>query len=122
MVRRGRRVGGGLMAYSSNVSLLMTRGAHLMKQEDDRWLLTLVAGSGQTPPTDPAGAAKFVSELRSPLIAQMLPLFEPASKMTVYRLSKNRWRHYERWNENLSGYIAMGDAACVFNPNEGTGM
>ena len=98
------------------------RGAHLMKQENDRWLLTLVAGSGHYPPTDPEGAAKFVSELRSPLIAQMLPLFEPTSKMTAYRLSKNRWRHYERWKENLTGYISMGDAACVFNPNQGQGM
>jgi len=93
-----------------------------MKQENDRWLLTLVAGSGQHPPTDSEGAAKFVGELRSPLIAQMLPLFEPTSKMTAYRLSKNRWRHYERWKENLSGYIAMGDASCVFNPNQGQGM
>jgi 2-polyprenyl-6-methoxyphenol hydroxylase-like FAD-dependent oxidoreductase len=93
-----------------------------MKQENDRWLLTLVAGSGQSPPIDPEGAAKFVSELRSPLIAQMLPLFEPTSKMTAYRLSKNRWRHYERWKENLNGYIAIGDAACVFNPNQGQGM
>jgi 2-polyprenyl-6-methoxyphenol hydroxylase-like FAD-dependent oxidoreductase len=98
------------------------RGAHLMKQENDRWLLTLVAGSGECPPIDPEGTAKFVSELRSPLIAQMLPLFEPTSKMTAYRLSKNRWRHYERWKENLSGYIAIGDAACVFNPNQGQGM
>jgi 2-polyprenyl-6-methoxyphenol hydroxylase-like FAD-dependent oxidoreductase len=98
------------------------RGAHLMKQENDLWLLTLVAGSGQCPPTDPEGTAKFVSELRSPLIAPMLPLFEPTSKMTAYRLSKNRWRHYERWKEELSGYIAIGDAACVFNPNQGQGM
>jgi 2-polyprenyl-6-methoxyphenol hydroxylase-like FAD-dependent oxidoreductase len=98
------------------------RGAHLMKQENDRWLLTLVAGAGQYPPTYPDGAAKFVAELRSPLIAQMLPLFEPTSKMTAYRLSKNRWRHYERWKENLDGFIALGDAACVFNPNQGQGM
>jgi len=98
------------------------RGAHLMKQENDRWLLTLVAGSGQSPPIDPEGAVKFVGELRSPLIAQMLPLFEPTSKMTAYRLSKNRWRHYEGWKENLSGFIAIGDAACVFNPNQGQGM
>ena len=98
------------------------RGAHLMKQENDLWLLTLVAGSGQCPPTDPEGTAKFVIELRSPLIAQMLPLFEPTSKMTAYRLSKNRWRHYERWKEDLSGYLAIGDAACVFNPNQGQGM
>jgi hypothetical protein len=82
----------------------------------------LVAGAGQHPPTDPDGTAKFVGELRSPLIAQMLTLFEPTSKMTAYRLSKNRWRHYERWKEDLSGYIAIGDAACVFNPNQGQGM
>jgi 2-polyprenyl-6-methoxyphenol hydroxylase-like FAD-dependent oxidoreductase len=98
------------------------RGAHLMKQENDRWLLTLVAGSGECPPSDSEGTARFVAELRSPLIPQMLPLFEPTSKMTTYRLSKNRWRHYERWKENLSGYIAIGDAACVFNPNQGQGM
>src|SRR5260370_22253698 len=42
------------------------RGAHLMKQENARWLLTSVAGAGQCPPTDPDGTAKFVSELRSP--------------------------------------------------------
>jgi hypothetical protein len=37
-------------------------------------------------------------------------------------LSKNRWRHYERWKEAFSGFIAIGDAACVFNPNQGQGM
>lgn len=98
------------------------KGAHLMRQENDLWLLTLVAGSGQHPPLAAEGVARFVSELRSPLISQMLPLFEPVSKMIAYRLSKNRWRHYERWKEDLSGFIAIGDAACVFNPNQGQGM
>ena len=97
-------------------------GAHLMRQENDLWLLTLVAGAGQDPPLEAEGVAKFVSGLRSPLISQMLPLFEPVSKMTGYRLSKNRWRHYERWKESLDGFIAIGDATCVFNPNQGQGM
>ena len=67
MGRSGPRDGGGLTVCSSSASLPMTFcGAHLMKQENDRWLLTLVAGSGQYPPTDPDGAAKFVNELRSP--------------------------------------------------------
>ncbi|MDP3172879.1 MAG: FAD-binding protein [Phenylobacterium sp.] len=97
-------------------------GAHLMRQEGDLWLLTLVAGAGQEPPMDPDGVAKFLAGLRSPLISEMLPLFEPVSKMTGYRLSKNRWRHYERWADSLDGFIAMGDATCVFNPNQGQGM
>lgn len=98
------------------------QGAHLMKQENDLWLLTLVAGSGMHPPTDSSGITRFVGGLRSPLIADMLPLFEPVSRATAYRLSKNRWRHYERWTGALGRFIAIGDAACVFNPNQGQGM
>lgn len=52
----------------------------------------------------------------------MLPLFEPVSRATAYRLSKNRWRHYERWQDALGRFIAIGDAACIFNPNQGQGM
>ena len=96
--------------------------AHLMRQEDDRWLLTLVAGGGGEPPMDPEGVARFLAELRSPLIGQMMPLFEPVTKMTGYRLSKNRWRHYERWTESFDGFLALGDSTCVFNPNLGQGM
>jgi 2-polyprenyl-6-methoxyphenol hydroxylase-like FAD-dependent oxidoreductase len=97
-------------------------GAHLMRQENDLWLLTLVAGSEREPPLKPEAVAEFLAQLRSPLISQMLPLFEPISKITGYRLSKNRWRHYESWKENLAGFIAMGDSTCVFNPNQGQGM
>lgn len=39
------------------------RGAHLMKQENDLWLLTLVAGAGSHPPTDSTGIARFVRDL-----------------------------------------------------------
>lgn len=97
-------------------------GAHLMRQEGNLWMLTLVSGAGEDPPLDPEGVARFVAQLRSPLISQMLPLFEPVSKMVGYRLSKNRWRHYEQWAESLAGFIALGDATCVFNPNQGQGM
>lgn len=97
-------------------------GAHLMRQENDLWLLTLVVGAGEDPPLEPDGVAEFVARLRSPLISQMLPLFKPVSKMTGYRLSKNRRRHYERWRERLGGFIAIGDATCIFNPNQGQGM
>jgi 2-polyprenyl-6-methoxyphenol hydroxylase-like FAD-dependent oxidoreductase len=96
--------------------------AHLLRHEGDRWLLTLVAGGGADPPMDAAGVEAFLSSLRSPLLAQMLPLFEPETKFVGYRLSKNRWRRYDRWAESLDGFVALGDSACVYNPNLGQGM
>jgi 2-polyprenyl-6-methoxyphenol hydroxylase-like FAD-dependent oxidoreductase len=34
----------------------------------------------------------------------------------------NRHRHYERWPVTLPGFLAVGDAACAFNPIYGQGM
>jgi hypothetical protein len=34
----------------------------------------------------------------------------------------SRFRHYERWDARLAGFVAMGDAVCAFNPVYGQGM
>ena len=34
----------------------------------------------------------------------------------------NRWRRYDRWPAKLAGFVALGDAACAFNPVYGQGM
>ncbi len=96
--------------------------AHLIRQEGDLWLLTLVAGDGLEIPKDEAGVSEFLSRMRSPLIYDMLPYFEPVDEVTTYRLPKNKWKFYERWDESPSGFIAMAAATCVFNPNMGQGM
>jgi 2-polyprenyl-6-methoxyphenol hydroxylase-like FAD-dependent oxidoreductase len=97
------------------------RGAHLMRQENDLWLLTMVAGNGELPPNEEHEIADFAAALRSPLIAEMLELFEPVSAVSRFRLPLSRWRHYERWSR-LDGFVAMADAVCVNNPNQGQGM
>jgi len=38
------------------------------------------------------------------------------------RMMANRHRHYERWSVSLPGFVAVGDAACAFNPIYGQGM
>jgi 2-polyprenyl-6-methoxyphenol hydroxylase-like FAD-dependent oxidoreductase len=98
------------------------RGAHLMRQENGRWLLTMLAGNGELPPKEEHEIGGFLASLRSPLIAEMLELFEPTSPVGRFRVPLNRWRHYEEWSAPLGGFVAMADAVCVANPNQGQGM
>jgi 2-polyprenyl-6-methoxyphenol hydroxylase-like FAD-dependent oxidoreductase len=49
-------------------------------------------------------------------------LMEPISTVYANRAMRNHWRHYERWNECLDGFIAIGDAFCHYNPVYAQGM
>lgn len=109
-------------AFIQRVPPIDNVAAHLIRQEEDLWLLTLVAGDGLEIPKDAEGVREFLSKMRSPLIHDMLPYFEPVDDVTTYRLPKNKWKYYERWDEAPSGFIAMAAATCVFNPNMGQGM
>ncbi|HVA39096.1 MAG TPA: hypothetical protein VNF49_00405, partial [Candidatus Binataceae bacterium] len=74
------------------------------------------------PPTHEAEFMEYVKGLRSPIIAEMTRLMEPISPVYANRAMRNHWRHYERWNERLDGFIAIGDAFCHYNPVYAQGM
>jgi hypothetical protein len=93
-----------------------TSAAHLMKQENDRWLLTVVGGGGHYPPTDAESIVSFLRALRSPLITEMLPLFEPTSPIAANRLFKNRWRHYEKLEGESHGLHRAGRRRLRLQP------
>ena len=63
-----------------------------------------------------------IETLRSPILAEVLRLAEPLSPVYSYRAMANRFRHYERWNARLEGFVALGDSTCAFNPVYGQGM
>ena len=109
-------------AFVQRVPPRDNKGAHLIRQEGDLWLLTLVAGDGIDLPEDVDGIADFLAQMRSPLVYDMYPYFEPAGAYSRFRLPKNRWKFYEDWSDPLDGFIAIGAATCVFNPNMGQGM
>ena len=109
-------------AFIQRVPPRDNKAAHLIRQEGDLWLLTLVAGDGFEIPKHMSEVPDFLASMRSPLVHDMLPYFEPAGELTSYRLPKNRWKYYERWDETLDGFIAIGASTCVFNPNQGQGM
>ncbi len=94
----------------------------LIPVEQGRWLVTIAGVAKHYPPNDEAGFMATLPQLRSPIIDKMVQFAEPISPVYSYRAMANRFRHYERWQERLDGFLALGDSACAFNPVYGQGM
>jgi 2-polyprenyl-6-methoxyphenol hydroxylase-like FAD-dependent oxidoreductase len=94
----------------------------LFPVENNRWVVTIAGIGGNHPPSDEDGFTAALSKLRSPLLAEAVKLAEPISTVYSHRAMANRWRRYDKWPAKLDGFVAMGDAACAFNPVYGQGM
>ena len=80
----------------------------------------MVFGYG-LPPTSEAGFDAFARRL-TPEFHAALSTAEPLSEIAGYGQTANRWRHHERLPAWPSGYAALGDSVCTFNPLYGQGM
>src|SRR6185436_5591431 len=99
-----------------------TSAAVLFPVEGGRWIVTIAGLARHYPPSDEDGFTAALQGLRSPIIADAVRLAKPISPVYCNRAMANRFRHYERWRGRLDGFIAVGDAACAFNPVYGQGM
>jgi 2-polyprenyl-6-methoxyphenol hydroxylase-like FAD-dependent oxidoreductase len=100
----------------------MPRAGVLAPIEGHRWMVTLGGYARDYPPTDREGFLEFARSLRSDLIYRAIRDAEPLSRISGFRATTNRRRHYEdmlRWPE---GFVVVGDGACAFNPIYGQGM
>jgi 2-polyprenyl-6-methoxyphenol hydroxylase-like FAD-dependent oxidoreductase len=98
------------------------RGGLVAPVEGGRWLVSLVGGDGDYPPTDEAGFLAFARSLRSPSLYEAIAGAEPLSPIAGQRGTENRLRHYDRLGRFPDGVVALGDAFCAFNPVYGQGM
>jgi 2-polyprenyl-6-methoxyphenol hydroxylase-like FAD-dependent oxidoreductase len=99
-----------------------TRGGFLLRQERDRWLVTLSGCAGDVPPTDDEGFLAFARTLAFPQIGEVIPQAEPITETQAWRRTLNQWRHFERLPTWPEGFVATADAVCSFNPVYGQGM
>jgi 2-polyprenyl-6-methoxyphenol hydroxylase-like FAD-dependent oxidoreductase len=98
------------------------RGGLVIPVEGGRWLVSLVGGDGQYPPTDEAGFLAFARGLRNPALYEAIAGAEPLTPIAGQRATENRLRHYERLPRFPDGVVAVGDAVCAFNPVYAQGM
>jgi len=98
------------------------RGGIVVPVEGGRWLVSLVGGDGDYPPTDEAGFLAFARSLRSPALYEAIAAAEPLTPIAGQRATENRLRHYDRLGRFPDGVVAVGDAACAFNPVYAQGM
>ena len=72
------------------------RGGVVFAVEGGRWLVSLVGGDGDYPPTDEAGFLAFARSLRSPALYEAIVGAEPLTPIVGQRATENRLRHYDR--------------------------
>jgi 2-polyprenyl-6-methoxyphenol hydroxylase-like FAD-dependent oxidoreductase len=98
------------------------RGGLVSPVEGGRWLVSLVGGDGDYPPTDEEGFLAFARSLRSPALYEAIAGAVPLTPIAGQRATENRLRHYDRLGRFPDGVVAVGDAVCAFNPVYGQGM
>jgi hypothetical protein len=92
----------------------------LLPVEGDRWLVTVGGMRGAEPTPGEAGFAAQLDLQRDPALRDAVAGAEPAGEVRGFRPRPCVRRHYERRGPH--GFVAVGDAACTFNPIYGQGV
>ena len=114
--------GGWTCAFVQAAPPQRKRGGILFRVEDNRWLVTLIGGGRDYPPSDEEGFLQFADSLPVPIIADAIRSAEPLTPIRTHRATENRLRHFDKARNLPDSFVAFGDSVCAFNPVYGQGM
>jgi len=97
------------------------RGGAAIRQEDGTWILMLFGYCEDQPPLDPDGFRAFAHSIVSTDFAELVEGRELLEPPRAYRFPDCRRRRFEAVRVP-TGYAAVGDAICSFDPTFGQGM
>jgi hypothetical protein len=94
----------------------------MLRAEEDRWGVVLLAPTGEPLPSDDAAFREFVAGLGEGELRAALARARPVSPILRYGATSNRMVHYEQLTAWPSGLVAIGDSVCTLDPYFGLGM
>jgi 2-polyprenyl-6-methoxyphenol hydroxylase-like FAD-dependent oxidoreductase len=98
------------------------RSAMMLRAEEDRWGVVLLAPVGEPLPSDDLTFLGFTHGLGDGELRDVLARARPVSRIHRYGPTHNRMIHYERLLGWPAGVVALGDAVCALDPYFGLGM
>lgn len=98
------------------------RAAIMLRVENDRWGVALLAFDNTLLPVDDSGFLDFAAGLCDGELHRALVRATPVSPIHHYGRSSNRVMRYDRLEAWPDGLAALGDSACALDPYFGFGM
>jgi 2-polyprenyl-6-methoxyphenol hydroxylase-like FAD-dependent oxidoreductase len=98
------------------------RSAMMLRAEEDRWGVVLLAPSGEPLPADDTAFLDIIADLGDGELRQALARARPVSPIHHYGATSSRMMHYDRLTAWPAGLVAIGDSVCSLDPYFGLGM
>jgi 2-polyprenyl-6-methoxyphenol hydroxylase-like FAD-dependent oxidoreductase len=98
------------------------RSAMMVRAEQNRWGVVLLAPVGEPLPSDETSFLDFAARFGDGKLREALARARPVSPVLRYGATSNRLMHYECLSAWPAGLVAIGDSVCTLDPYFGLGM